>query len=427
VHGIAAMRVPRAVAAPHPQRKSRKGEALRTRILKFGGSSLTSADQIEAAADRIHEVLSAGLRPVVVVSAMQGITNRLLGLARRLHPDPPGDELDRLLVTGEAQATSLVALALHARNVPARSFSGSEAGILTDHCFGQARILEVGAAPLMASLAAGEVPVVTGFQGSTRDGRITTLGRGGSDITAVAVARALDADRVVFFRDVEGVHSADPKLLPSSYRIDRLDYDSMIDLCEAGSSILHPQCLEIARAHELLLEVRGLSELSSNTMVGRESSNGNMPVWSISLSHPVALVSIDSLPGDVRMIARLLRLLERTDLCLDGDIQATDSDSGLCLTLMAPDAEGPALRSQVADFLREERRVVLDLERRRRKITLVGRGVGSRKVQKSIEDVVQRLGPPLAGYRGTRHLGFVVADREARSWLASLHRELIQR
>jgi aspartate kinase len=356
---------------------------------------------------------------------MSGATNRLLATARRVHPDPPGEELDRLLATGESQTSTLLAIALQQKGVRARSFSGSEAGIVTDDCFGHARILEIQRNRITASLAAGEVPVVTGFQGVTADGRITTLGRGGSDITAVALAVAHAADRVVLYRDVQGIHSADPKLLAISYRIDHLDYDNMIDLAEAGVPIVHPQALETARAHQILLEVRGIANNSAYTRISSEGCPPPMPVWSISLSHPVSILTLDSLPNDVRMLSRVMELLDRTDLELEGEFQPAET-RGVCLSVQLPDHEGPPLREQMEDYLREENGIRFSLERRRRRVTLVGRGVGSRRVSKAVEQVAARLGPPMATFWGEHHRAFVVPEREGRGWLASLHQELIQ-
>ncbi len=395
------------------------------RVLKFGGSSLADTDRIDAAAARIQEVLAAGVRPIVVVSAMHGITSRLLALSRRLRPSASGPELDRLLATGEMQVAALLALALHQRGVVARSFDGGEAGITTDDCHGRARILRVDPSSLADSLDRGEVPVVAGFQGVNSCGQVTTLGRGGADITAMALGRAHQADQVVIFRDREGVHSTDPKLLALTYRLDRLIYDELIDLAEAGTPIVHPQALEMARAHRQRVVVRGLTEGSDATVVGDESCVQNLPVWSVSLSDPVALISADSFPHDVPVLAGLLNLLESTDLPVDACFQATDSDSGLCLAVTVPDEEANNIRQQLEDFLHDQPRVRVAVERRRQRVALVGKGVASRKVEMAVERVEQRLGPPMGTYRGPHHRGFIVPQSVGGSWLASLHQELI--
>jgi aspartate kinase len=398
---------------------------VRVRVLKFGGTSLAGIDRIESAADRVVDTLKAGIRPVIVVAAMAGVTDRLLALGRQLHSDPASEELDRLLATGELQTASLLAIALQKRGVSARSFSGAEAGFSTDRNFGRARLRHLNSTPVSASLAAAEIPVVAGFQGATDDGRITTLGRGGADVSAVALGLAHGADRIVMLRDVEGVRSADPRLLPLSYRLERLDYQSMIDLAHAGGPIIHPQALEMARAHGIGFELRGLTSHSDSTYIDGRSAGTVRSVWMVMLSRPVSVISIDSLPHDIGMIARVLRLLDRTDLKLDGAVQKTDSESGLCINVMLGDLEGPALLEQLQDFLREERGLSYSLERRQRRITLVGRGVTSRRVQLAIDSVAQRLGPPMVSFSGPRHRAFLVGDSEGRDWLASLHQELI--
>lgn len=398
---------------------------MRVRVLKFGGTSLAGIERIESAADRVTETLRAGLRPLVVVAAMAGVTDQLLALGRQLHRDPPADELDRLLSTGELQTASLLSIALRERGVAARSFSGVEAGLVTDRNFGRARLRHLNSDPVAAALAASEIPVVAGFQGVTDDGRVTTLGRGGSDVSAVALALAHGADRIVVLRDVEGVRSADPRLLPLSYRLERLDYQSMIDLAHAGAPLIHPQALEMARAHGIGFELRGMTSHSDSTHVAPDCGSSNLPVWMVMLSNPVSVISLDSLPHDVGMIARILRLLDRTDLRLDGAVQKTDSESGLGLSIMLADLEGPALLEQLKDFLREERQIRYALERRQRRVTLVGRGVTGRRVQLAIDAVAQRLGPPMVSFSGPRHRAFLVGDAQGKDWLASLHQELI--
>lgn len=394
-------------------------------VLKFGGSSLADTDRIDAAAARIEEVRKAGIQPIVVVSAMHGITGQLIALSRRIHSGAGGAELDRLLATGEIQVAALLALALQKRGLASNSYDGGQAGLLTDDRHGRARILEVDPAPLTAALERGEVPVVAGFQGVTAEGCTTTLGRGGADITAMALGSAHDAAHVVIYRDREGVHSTDPKLLSMTYRLDRLVYDELIDLAQAGTPIVHPQALEMARAHRLSVVVRGLTEGSDSTLVGDRSCVQNLPVWSVSLSDPLALISVDSFPHDVTTLAHLLQWLEETDLPVDASIQATDSTTGLCLALTVPDMEGVGLKNQLEDFLREEPHVRFALERRRQRVALVGKGVGSRRVEMAIERVEERLGPPMGSYRGHRHRGFIVPESVGGSWLASLHQELI--
>jgi len=395
------------------------------RILKFGGSSLATTRLLKAAADRVKRVLEGGLRPIVVVSAPTGTTDRLLSTAREIHLEVPPAELDRLLSTGEVQSAALLAIALQRFGVAARSFTGGEAGIITDDHFGRARVLEVLADPVAATLEAGETPVIAGFQGRTRDGRITTLGRGGTDITAAALGVHFHADRIVYYRDADGFYSVDPKLLPwRGEKIDRLDYEQMIDLAEAGVPILHPQALEIARAHGIELEIRSYREAGSGTLVADGPFPTPHPVWSVSLSPPISLLTLEGLPRDLRVVARLTALLDRTDLPIDAALHKTHE--GLRLTIQAPDHDGETLKKQVDDFLREEVGVSTILQRHRRRVTMVGHGVAGRKASTAVEQAGARFGPPLFTFLGARHRAFVVEESEGAAWLTSLYQSLLK-
>lgn len=396
-----------------------------SRILKFGGSSLATTKLLNAAAERVKRVLDGGLRPIVVVSAPSGTTDRLLSLSRQLHPEAPAPELDRLLTTGETQSAALLAIALSKYGVPSHSFSGGEAGIITDDHFGRARVQKVLGDAVAASLEAGEVPVVAGFQGRTSDGRITTLGRGGTDITAVVLGVHFHADRIVYYRDADGFYSIDPKLLPlRGERIDHLDYEQMIDLAEAGVPILHPQALEIARVHGIELEIRSFREGSSGTLVAEGPFPTPHPVWSVSLSPPICLLTLEGLPRKIQALARLTALLDRTDLPLDTAVHKTRG--GLRLTIQAPDLDGDILKQQIDDFLREENRVQTILEHHRRRVTMVGKGVTGRKAGTAVEQAGAKFGPPLFTFLGPRHRAFVVDESDGAAWLASLYQSLLK-
>jgi aspartate kinase len=398
---------------------------MNVRILKFGGSSLAGVDLIESAAERVHQVVEGRLRPIVVVSAVAGTTNRLLSTARRIHPDPPGDELDRLLATGETQSASLLAMALHKRGLEARSFTGAEAGIVTDGVHGRARVQRVDTTRLRVSLEAGEIPVVAGFQGATQEGRVTTLGRGGTDITAAVLGVHFSAERIIYFRDADGVYSADPKLLPvAGQRIERLDFESMLELAEAGVPILHPQALEIARAHGLELELRSFRGEAGGTLVCEGPWPSPLAVWSVCLSHPICMLTLEGLPRDIETLARVAALLDRTDLPLDAEIHTTAR--GLCLKIQAPDTDGPTLHAQISDFLREESELETTLQRGCRRVTLVGTGVTSLKASKAVEQASAKLGPPLATFCGSHHRAYVVSEADGSAWLTSLHQSLIR-
>jgi aspartate kinase len=215
-------------------------------VQKFGGSSLASPERLRRAAGICAEARRRGNSLVVVVSAAGDSTDELLALAHRLMPHPPPRELDALMATGEQRSAALMAITLESLGVPARSFSGWQAGIHTDNRFGEAAILRVDPRRLQDALNRGQVAVAAGFQGLSPEGEISTLGRGGSDTTAVALAAALEAGRCEIYTDVDGIYTADPRLIPDARLMRRVDYRDMLRLAEAGSQVLHPGSVRLA-------------------------------------------------------------------------------------------------------------------------------------------------------------------------------------
>lgn len=229
-------------------------------VQKFGGSSLADIERLRRAASIVLEAKRRENRVVLVVSAMGDTTDELTQLARQINPHPPLREMDALMATGEQQSAALMAITLESLGCAARSFSGAQAGIITGAEHGAAPIAFIVPERLEAALAAGFVPVVCGFQGISRDGDVTTLGRGGSDTTAVALAAALGADRCEIYTDVDGIYSADPRLVTGAELIERIDFADMLRLARAGSQVLHPESVRLARANGV--DIRLLSSFS---------------------------------------------------------------------------------------------------------------------------------------------------------------------
>ncbi len=215
-------------------------------IQKFGGSSLANPERLRRAAGICAEARRRGNALVAVVSAAGDSTDELLALAHRLHPHPPRRELDALMATGEQRSAALMAITLSSLGLPARSFTGWQAGIRTDAAHGAAAIQSIDPAPLRAALDRGEIAVAAGFQGLSPGGDVTTLGRGGSDTTAVALAAALEAERCEIYTDVDGIYTADPRLLPDARLLPEIDSRDMLRLAEAGSQVLHPGSVRLA-------------------------------------------------------------------------------------------------------------------------------------------------------------------------------------
>ena len=217
-------------------------------VQKYGGSSVSDAERIKRVAERIVTARKAGHEVVVVVSAMGDTTDELLDLASQVSPVPPGRELDMLLTAGERISMALLAIAIHNLGYEARSYTGSQAGVLTTSTHGRARIIDVTPGRLRGALDEGAIAIVAGFQGVSQDTKdITTLGRGGSDTTAVALAAALHSDVCEIYTDVDGVFSADPRVVPKAHKIDRITSEEMLELAAAGAKVLYIRAVEYAR------------------------------------------------------------------------------------------------------------------------------------------------------------------------------------
>jgi aspartate kinase len=237
-------------------------------VQKYGGSSLTNADSIKRVARRIVETRKAGHEVCVVVSAMGDTTDELLDLAQQVSPLPPAREMDMLLTAGERMSMALVAMAIANLGHTARSFTGSQAGVITDSAHGKARIIDVTPGRIRGALDNGDIAIVAGFQGVSADSKdITTLGRGGSDTTAVALAAALKADVCEIYTDVDGVFTADPRIVPNARRIARLSNEEMLEMAASGAKILHLRCVEYARRFDMPIHVRSSFSYREGTLI----------------------------------------------------------------------------------------------------------------------------------------------------------------
>jgi aspartate kinase len=237
-------------------------------VQKYGGSSLTNADSIKRVARRIVETRKAGHEVCVVVSAMGDTTDELLELAQQVSPLPPAREMDMLLTAGERMSMALVAMAIANLGHTARSFTGSQAGVITDSAHGKARIIDVTPGRIRGALDSGDIAIVAGFQGVSADSKdVTTLGRGGSDTTAVALAAALKADVCEIYTDVDGVFTADPRIVPSARRIARLSNEEMLEMAASGAKVLHLRCVEYARRFDMPIHVRSSFSYREGTLI----------------------------------------------------------------------------------------------------------------------------------------------------------------
>ncbi len=277
-------------------------------VQKYGGSSVSDAERIKRVAERIVATRKAGHDVCVVVSAMGDTTDELLELAQRVSPLPPGRELDMLLTAGERISMALLAMAIQSLGLSARSFTGSQAGVITDSAHGRARIIDVTPGRISDALAAGHVAIVAGFQGVSQDTKdITTLGRGGSDTTAVALAAALGAEVCEIYTDVDGVYSADPRIVPTARQLPVISYEEMLELAACGAKILHLRCVEYARRYDVRLVVRSSFSHKPGTIVtgGPDVEQAIISGVAHDLSEArVTVVGVPDKPGEAAAIFR---------------------------------------------------------------------------------------------------------------------------
>ncbi|GLZ40906.1 aspartate kinase [Actinokineospora sp. NBRC 105648] len=298
-------------------------------VQKYGGSSLENADRIKRVAERIVATRKAGNDVVVVCSAMGDTTDELLDLAKQVNPVPPGREMDMLLTSGERISNSLVAMAISALGAEARSFSGSQAGVITTSAHGKARIIDVTPSRVQAALDQGHIVLVAGFQGVSQDTKdITTLGRGGSDTTAVALAAALNADVCEIYTDVEGIYSADPRIVPDAKKLDRVTYEEMLEMAASGAKVLMLRCVEYARRYGVPIHVRSSYSTKPGTIVSGSMEDLTVEqamITGVAHDRSEAKVTVVGVPDHAGVAARIFRTVADTEIDIDMVLQNVSS------------------------------------------------------------------------------------------------------
>ena len=294
-------------------------------VQKYGGTSVGSPDRIKNVARRVARFHAQGHQLVIVVSAMSGETNRLIALARELTPNPDPRELDVLVSTGEQVTIGLLAVALHAAGIPARSYTGGQVKILTDNAHTKARILDIDDTAIRRSLSEGKVVIVAGFQGVDADGNITTLGRGGSDTTGVALAAALEADECQIYTDVDGIYTTDPRIVPEARKMDTITFEEMLEMASLGSKVLQIRSVEFAGKYKVKLRVLSSFEEgeSQGTLITVEGNkNMEQPVISgIAFNRDEAKITIQGVPDQPGIAYQILGPVADANIDVDMIIQ----------------------------------------------------------------------------------------------------------
>lgn len=306
-------------------------------VQKYGGTSVGDVDRIKNVARRVKETYDAGNQVIVVVSARSGVTNELIARAKALNPNPDEREMDMLLAVGEQETIALTAMALHAIGVPAVSRTGVQAGILTDPAHTRARITSISGGDIKDQLEAGKVVILAGFQGHSADGQITTLGRGGSDLSAIAIAAAVKADLCQILTDVDGVYTADPRVVPDARKLDEISYEEMLELASSGSKVMQNRAVEFAQKFNVVFEVRSSFNNNPGTIVKEEvASMEDVVVSGVALDKNQAKVVVSDLPDRPGTAALLFKSLGDAGVSVDMIVQNIGRDGKANMTFTVP-------------------------------------------------------------------------------------------
>ncbi len=348
-------------------------------VQKFGGTSVESAEKIGAIADRTVKAIEDNPRLVIVLSAMGKTTDDLAALAHAVSRNPAGREMDLLLASGEQVSVSLLGLALQDRGVPAVSLTAAQCGIRTDDVFNIARIQSIDTQRIHQELDAGRVVIITGFQGMTSTQEITTLGRGGSDITGAAMAVALGASVCEIYTDVEGVFSADPRLVPDARRWPEISFEEAIELASSGASVLHPRAAEVCMAYGVPIHVRSSATMREGTWIRRESDMvmEQAAVVGVSSDAKIAKVTLLDVPDQPGLAARVFRDLASHDISVRLIIQSASSEGRGRITFVLDESYVEGASRLAAEWTSEGMASQTVIEHDVAKISIVGSRLAS--------------------------------------------------
>jgi aspartate kinase len=311
-------------------------------VQKFGGTSVGDASRIHRAAMRAIAAKEKGNQVAVVVSAMGKTTDELIELARQICPNPPKREMDQLLATGEQITIALMAMAIHSHGHEVISFTGGQIGLLTDAAFSKARIQSINKQRILDQLASGKIVIIAGFQGVTLEGDITTLGRGGSNATLVAIGAVLEADVCENYTDVDGIFTADPRIVKNARKIDRISYDEMLELSGLGASVLQTRAVEFAKKYNVPIHVRNSQNESEGTWIVAETANMEQIVVSgAALKQDLTRVTIKSVPDRPGVAAKIFHAIASANIVVDDIIQNVmdDNTANISFTVEHADVE----------------------------------------------------------------------------------------
>lgn len=346
-------------------------------VAKFGGTSVGSPERIQGVADRLIKIREAGNQVVAVVSAMGKTTDELMALAAAVNDDPPARELDRLLSTGEQVSMTLLALSLEAKGYKAISYTGRQAGILTNGTHNKAKIVKIRNDRIQRALDAGYIPVVAGFQGIDANGDMTTLGRGGSDTTAVAVAWGIKADICEIYSDVDGVYTTDPRIAPRARKLESVSYDEMLELSSAGSGVLQMRAVEFAKKWGVTIHSRSAFSDEPGTLIKEESLMEQAVITGIAHDTSEMKVTIRHVPDTTGVAAKVFSALADNMVNMDMIIQNTSLDGATDISFTCPESDLKRAVQAIEKVMPEIGAAGWDVDEDIAKVSLVGTGMKS--------------------------------------------------
>jgi aspartate kinase len=351
---------------------------MRLIVQKYGGTSVGSSERIRTVAQRLLETQRSDCRVVGVISAMAGVTDNLIKLARDLSPHPTERELDILLATGERAATALTAMTINALGGRAISLTGAEAGILTDRHHTKARIANISPKQIHELLADDYIVLVAGFQGQTPDGETTTLGRGGSDLTAIALAGALNADACQIFTDVDGVFTCDPRVVSEAKKLDEIAYDELLEMASAGSKVMQSRAVEFAKKFGVEFEVRSSFNPTIGTIAKEETANmEDVVIRGVSIERNQAKLTVDDVRDEPGIAGQIFSTISRGNIVVDMIVQSVSEHGTTDLSFTIHESDLDAARKLLAPVVDEVKAAGLIAKSGVAKLSVVGIGMRS--------------------------------------------------
>jgi aspartate kinase len=361
------------VVLGEPERKAERTNII---VMKFGGTSVADATCMKRVANRIVEARKAGHPVVAVVSARGDTTDELIELAREISDNPPAREMDMLLSTGERISAALVAMAIHELGYEAISLTGSQAGIVTDTVHTKAKILDIRPHRIVKALEEDKIVLVAGFQGVSTAQDVTTLGRGGSDTTAVALAAALGAEACVIFTDVDGVYTTDPRIVPEARKLDFISNDEMLELTASGAKVMMLRSIEVARRFDVPLYIRSSFTNAPGTLIGQDDKGMEQAIISgVTYALDDAKVTIHDLPDKVGVAAKVFSALARANVNVDVIIQNVSERGAADISFTAAESDLRKISTVLEGLQKDIGFSSFDLDKEVAKVTLVGAGM----------------------------------------------------